>query len=106
MSAFRKRSVDFKYFGSVSSPVLYLQKEDRVQGDVVITEEKVISSSVEDYNLTHPIPFEEATVAQQLEAGVSLSDIPVASMLDSRDNLDYEEDKLELEILEKLQKED
>lgn len=106
MSAFRKRSADFKYFGSVPSPVLYLQKEERIQGDVTITEEKVISSSVEDYNLTHPIPYEEATVAQQLEAGVSLSEIPVGSMLDSRDNLDYEEDKLEQQILEKLQKEE
>lgn len=106
MSAFRRRKADFKYFGSVSSPVIYLKKESKVQDDVTILQEQVIVSSVSDYNLTHPVPTEEFTVAQQLEAGVSMKEIPVDGMLDSNDNLDYEEDKLQEKVLEKLQKEE
>lgn len=106
MSAFRKRKADFKYFGSASSPVIYLKKENKVQDDVTILQEQVVVSSVSDYNLTHPVPTEEFTVAQQLEAGVSMKEIPVDGMLDSNDNLDYEEDKLQEKVLEKLQKEE
>lgn len=106
MSAFRQRKADFKYFGSASSPVIYLKKENKVQGDVTILQEQVIVSSVSDYNLTHPVPTEEFTVGQQLEAGVSMKEIPVNGMLDSNDNLDYEEDKLQEKVLEKLQKEE
>lgn len=106
MSAFRQRKPDFKYFGSASSTVIYLKKESKVQDDSTVLEEKVIVSSVSDYNLTHPVPTEEFTVAQQLEAGVSMNDIPVSGMLDSGDNLDYEEDKLQEKLLESLQKEE
>lgn len=106
MSAFRKRKADFKYFSSASSSVIYLKKENKVQDDVTILQEQVIVSSVSDYNLTHPVPTEEFTVAQQLEAGVSMKEIPVDGMLDSNDNLDYEEDKLQEKVLEKLQKEE
>lgn len=106
MSAFRKREADFKYFGSAPSPVIYLKKESKVQDDVTILQEQVVVSSVSDYNITHPVPMEEFTVAQQLEAGVSMKEIPVDGMLDSNDNLDYEEDKLQEKVLEKLQKEE
>lgn len=106
MSAFRKRKADFKYFGSAPSPVIYLKKESKVQHDVTILQEQVIVSSVSDYNLTHPVPTEEFTVAQQIEAGVSMREIPVNGMLDSNDNLDYDEDKLQDNVLESLQKED
>lgn len=106
MSAFRQRKPDFKYFGSPVSPVIYLKTESKVQDDTTVLEEKVIVSSVSDYNLTHPVPREEFTVAQQLEAGVSMNDIPVSGMLDSVDNLDYEEDKLQEKVLETLQKEE
>lgn len=106
MSAFRHRKPDFKYISAASSPVIYLKKESKVQDDCTVLEEKVIVSSVSDYNLTHPVPTEEFTVAQQLEAGVSLKEIPVSGMLDSGDNLDYEEDKLQEKVLETLQKEE
>ena len=106
MSAFRQRKPDFKYFGAPASPVIFLKKESKVQEDCTVLEEKVIVSSVSDYNLTHPVPSEEFTVAQQLEAGVSLKEIPVSGMLDSCDNLDYEEDKLQEKVLESLQKEE
>lgn len=105
MSAFRQRKPDFMYFGPSASPVIYLKKESKVQDDCTVLEEKVIVSSVSDYNLTHPVPKDEFTVAQQLEAGVSMKEIPVSGMLDSGDNLDYEEDKLQDKVLEKLQKE-
>lgn len=106
MSAFRHRKPDFKYFGPAASPVIYLKKESKVQDDCTVLEEKVIVSSVSDYNLTHPVPTDEFTVAQQLEAGVSMKEIPVSGMLDSGDNLDYEEDKLQEKVLETLQKEE
>lgn len=106
MSAFRQRKADFKYFGAPASPVIYLKKESKVQDDSTVLEEQVIVSSVSDYNLTHPVPREEFTVAQQLEAGVSMNEIPVNGMLDSGDNLDYEEDKLQEKVLETLQKEE
>lgn len=99
---FRKRPKDFVSCPSPSSNVCYLKREQKIVDGVEIVNEAVITSSVKDYNDTHPVPFGELTVGQQIEAGVSLKDIPVNGMLDSNDNLDYDDDALQQKVLDSL----
>ena len=59
----------------------------------------------QDYFAKHPVPTEYYSIGQQLQAGVSLKDIPCGTMLDSPDNLDYEvNETAEEQVLDALKK--
>lgn len=103
---FRKRPTDFVSCPSPSPSVCYLKREQKIVDGVEIVNEAVITSSIKDYNDTHPVPFDELTVGQQIEAGISMKEIPVNGMLDSRDNLDYDEDALQQKVLDSLNAQD
>lgn len=56
----------------------------------------LISISSSEFFDKHPIPMEEFTLSQELEAGVSLKEIPCGSLIGSTDPLDHDIDESKL----------
>lgn len=76
------------------------------ENGVKITREVVVNRTPQDYFAKHPVPIESYSIGQQLQAGVSLKDIPCGTLLDSPDNLDYEvNETAEEQVLDALKKE-
>ena len=75
------------------------------ENGVKITREVVVNRTPQDYFAKHPVPTESYSIGQQLQAGVSLKDIPCGTLLDSPDNLDYEvNETAEEQVLDALKK--
>lgn len=104
---FRKRPKDFVPIVSPSVPIYVLETQEETRNNQIIKKEVVVSVNESEFFERHPIPKEEFTLAQELAAGVSIKDAPTAGLLDSSDNLDYEEnDYAEEKILTALEKEE
>ena len=49
----------------------------------------LVSQSSEDFFNSHPIPMEEFTLSEELQAGVPLKEIPCNGLIGSNDPLDH-----------------
>lgn len=107
MSVFRRRKSGF-YLPPVSPPVIReVVTNEVVENGCTLMRESVVTRSDKEWFDTHPIPTENYSIDEQVRAGVPLKDIPCGTMLDSDDNLDYEQNEYaEQQILEQLTKED
>ena len=88
MSVFRRRKNGIPTKSIVAIPDLVSSEVE--ENGVKITREVVVNRSPQDYFAKHPVPTESYSIGQQLQAGVSLKDIPCGTLLDSPDNLDYD----------------
>lgn len=103
MNAFRSRA-----------PILYqggtpfirdLEKTEENSNGVVVNKETLVILTPSDYHKKHPVPTEEYSLTDEIEAGVNLREIPCGHLLDSEDNLDYDiNDSAEELVLEQLNK--
>lgn len=107
MSVFRNRS---KGFVSPPSEVRFVHSLERIEEtceEGIAVKEIVVPMSQEEYIDRHPPLKEEFTVLQQLSAGVSVKEVPTSGLLDSPDNLDYQENEFaEQKVFEALEKEE
>lgn len=106
MSTFRKRPRDFR---APSAPPLIIRAVEEVE-DVVdgvsIQREVLVPLTPSEYLDRFPPATEDYTLLQQLQAGVSVKEVPSSNLLDSPDNLDYDENEgAEEKILSELEKE-
>lgn len=102
--AFRSRD-PIKYEGTVP----FIRDLDRMEierNGTIVSSEALVIVSPEDYHKKHPVPTQEFSLTDELEAGVPLREIPCSKMLDSADNLDYAvNDTAEQTIFDQLSKE-
>lgn len=104
---FRKRPKDFVPILSPSVPIYIVETQEESRNNQIVTKEVLVSVNESEFFERHPICHDEFTLAQELAAGVSVKDAPTSGLLDSPDNLDYEEnDFAEEKLLEALTKED
>lgn len=106
MPTFRKRPRDFR---APSSPPIIIRAVEEVE-DVVdgvpVQREVLVSLTEQEYLECFPPATEDYTLLQQLQAGVSVKEVPSSSLLDSPDNLDYDENEgAEERILSELERE-
>ena len=103
MNVFRRRKNGIPTRTVVAIPDLVSSEVE--ENGVKITREVVVNRTPQDYFAKHPVPTEYYSIGQQLQAGVSLKDIPCGTMLDSPDNLDYEvNETAEEQVLDALKK--
>lgn len=77
-----------------------------VENGVTINMETISELTPVDFFSRHPVPMEEYSINEQISAGVNLKDIPCSSLLDSPDNLDYDQNETaEEQILSALKQE-
>lgn len=102
---FRKRKQVF--MPSPEPPVIIRtveQVEDFVDG-VSVQHEVIVPMTDVEYLEKHPPVTEDYTLLEQLQAGVSVKEVPTSSLLDSSDNLDYiENEDAEEKVLAQLEK--
>lgn len=109
MSVFRKRCKGFSMPSVGGSVVRDLRTVTTFEDGVEVTKEVLLDVSEKDYFDNHPVCMEDFSLMEQLNAGVSLKEIPCGTLLDSNDNLDYAENEVAeekaLEIVEKFESE-
>ena len=106
MSSFRKRPKGFKPCYSVPPLIREVVNNETVENGISLKRESVVLRTVEESFLKHPVPQEDYGIGAQLQAGVSLRDIPCSTLLDSPDNLDYPDmENVEEKILTDLNSE-
>lgn len=106
MGVFRKRPVGFV---SPPSEPLFIRSieniEETNENDIILRKEVLVPLSPEDYLQKHPPIMEDYTLLEQLQAGVSVKDVATSTLLDSPDNLDYDENEdAEERVLASLEK--
>lgn len=106
MSTFRKRPL---YFRAPAAPPIIIRAVEEVE-DVVdgvpVQHEVLVSLTPSEYLERFPPVQEDYTLLQQLQAGVSVKEVASSTLLDSPDNLDYDENEgAEDKILSELEKE-
>lgn len=107
MSAFRKRPKGFRFVLGEPPLIREVVTETITQNGNPVNKESVVIRSESEYLSAHPIVTESYSIKEQIEAGVSLKDIPTSTMYDSNDNLDYPENEVaEQKILDLLNKVD
>lgn len=107
MPVFRKRPKGF--VSSFAEPELIrsLETIEEIVNGSPFKKEVLVPMSADDYHLKHPICHEEFTLGQQLRAGVPIKDVSTSTLLDSSDNLDYEQNEYaEEKVLEALENEE
>lgn len=104
---FRKRKSDFVPPVSSSVPINVLESQEEIRNNAIVRKEVVVSVTPEEFFDINPIPQDDFTLAQELKAGVSLKDVSSSSLLDSKDNLDYDvNDSAEEQVLDALSQTD
>lgn len=105
MSVFRRREKGF-YLPPVSPPVIReVVTNEVVENGCTLMRESVVTRSNSEWFDNHPVSKESYSIDEQLRAGVPLKEIPCSTMLDSDDNLDYEQNEYaEQQILDELTK--
>lgn len=91
MSVFRKRPKNFRFVLGEPPLIREVVSETITQNGNQIIKESVVIRSESEFHSEHPISKESYSIKEQIQAGVSLKEIPTATMLDSNDVLDYEE---------------
>lgn len=103
MSAFRKRPKGFRFVLGDPPIIREVVTETITQNGNKVNKESVVLRSETEYLSEHPIVMETYSIKEQIEAGVSLKEIPTSTMYDSNDNLDYPENEVaEQKILDVL----
>lgn len=87
-NSFRKRS-PIIYDSSEVPFIRDLDKTEVNHNGIILENENLVIISPEEFHKKHPVPMQEFTLMDELEAGVNLREIPCGTMLDSDDNLDY-----------------
>lgn len=87
---FRKRKEGFVPSVSSPVPINILETQEELRNNALVHKEVVVTVTPQEFFEKYPIPFDDFTISQELQAGVPLKDVSSSSLLDSKDNLDYD----------------
>lgn len=106
MSTFRKRPRDFRAPAAPPIIIRAVEEVEDVVDGVPVQREVLVPLTPSEYLERFPPAKEDYTLLQQLQAGVSVKEVASSTLLDSPDNLDYDENEgAEEQILTELTKE-